>query len=114
VHEVLLHQRHESEQVASERLRPADADQLPEHPWIDMREHVPHHDRFLEAVEQHPARIGRVVAQDTPAEAVEGGDPARLPGARPRENSERPLDVVDVEWQSVYLWLVGRFDYAGA
>src|SRR5229473_2645796 len=39
---------------------------------------------------------------------------ARLPGARPRENSERPLDVVDVEWQSVYLWLVGRIDYAGA
>src|SRR5260370_15457578 len=39
---------------------------------------------------------------------------ARLRGARPRENSERPLDVVDVEWQSVYLWLVGRFDYAGA
>src|SRR5229473_2287973 len=137
--------------VARESVGPPHTDERTEHIRIDGPEHFAHHDRFLEAVDQHPSRIGRVVAQHAPAEAVEGGDPrlpvvvlqpfvdpprhlvsgpggererqdlvaprdvlelgllvqvdqrARLPGARPRENPERTLDVVDVEWQSVYL-----------
>src|SRR4029077_15774680 len=40
-----------------------------------LSEDLPHHDRLLEAVDQHPVRIWRMVAEHAPAKAVEGRDP---------------------------------------
>ena len=75
MHEVLLHERNKPQQVARERVRPANANERAEHIVIDLGQHLPHHDRFLKAVDEHSVRVGRVVAQHAPAEAVEGGDP---------------------------------------
>ena len=155
--EVLLHQRDEPEEVARKRIRPPHSDKCAENIGIDLRQHLPHHERFLEAVEEQPPRVGCVVAQHPPTEAVERRDPrfpvvvpqalvdaprdliggpsrereredlvapgdtfehrllvqvdqgACLTRARPGEHSERALDVVDVDWQSVYLywWALG-------
>ena len=159
--EVLLHQRHEPEEVACKRVRPPHSVEGAESIGIDLRQHLPHHKRFLEAVEEQPPRVGRVITQHSPAKAVECRDPrfpvvvfqplvdaprdlicgprrereredlvasgdtfehgllvevdqrACLSRARPGEHSERALDVVDVDWQGVHLWLVGSWIMRG-
>ncbi len=75
VDEVLLHQRDETDQVAGECVGSPDPDEGAQHLRIDLGEDLSHHDRLLKAVDQHPARIRRVVAKHAPAEAVERRDP---------------------------------------
>ena len=73
--QVLLHQGDESEHVVRKRLRPAHLVQRAELLWVDVGKDLAHDDPFLEAVHEQAVSVGRVVAQQSRAEAVERGDP---------------------------------------
>ena len=61
MHEVLLHERDEGQQIPRERIGPAHACEPAEERRIDVGEHLAHDHRFLEAVEQQPVRVRQVV-----------------------------------------------------
>ena len=73
--EVLLHQGDEGEHVVRERLRAPDSVERPERLGLGGRQHAPHRNPFLEAVEEHALAIRSVLSQEPRAEAVERGDP---------------------------------------
>ena len=73
--QVLLHQGDEGEHVMRERLRAPNSVERPERLGVGCRQHAPHDDPLLEAVEEHALAIGSVFPQKPRAEAVERGDP---------------------------------------
>ena len=75
VDQVLLHQGDEAEHVVRERLRPAHLVQRAELLRVDVGKDLAHDDPFLETVHEQAVSVGRVVAQQSRAEAVERGDP---------------------------------------
>ena len=72
---VLLHQGDEGKQVVGKSVGPANAVERAKCGRIEVRQDLAHHDPLLNPVDQQPLAIGRVVAQDSGAEAVERGDP---------------------------------------
>src|SRR5467141_960002 len=73
--EVLLHQGDEGQHVARKCTPPAHPVEAPERFGVDLGEDLAHHQPFLEAVEEKALSVGRVIAQESRAEAVEGRDP---------------------------------------
>ena len=75
VDEVLLHQRHETQQVLRERLGPAHVLQRPQQLRVDLGQHLAHDDPLLEAVQEQAVPVGGVLAQQARAKAVKRRDP---------------------------------------
>ena len=75
VDEVLLHERHESEQVLRERVRAADLVERAEQLRVDLGQQLAHHDPLLESIRQQALAVGRVITEEAGAEAVKGRDP---------------------------------------
>ncbi len=69
--EVLLHQRDEAEEVVGERVGAAHVVERPQQPRVDLAQHLAHDDPLLEAVQEEAVAVGRVVAEQPLAEAVE-------------------------------------------
>src|SRR6266536_1127590 len=44
-------------------------------PFVEVRQHLAHHDPFLKAIDQETVAVGSVVTKDPRAEAVESRDP---------------------------------------
>ena len=62
--QVLLHQGDKRKQVMRERVGAAHTIEWTKRGRVDVREHVAHHDPFLEAVQEQAIPVGGVVAQD--------------------------------------------------
>src|SRR5712692_343893 len=75
MHEVLLHEGDESQDVARECIRTPDSLEPAEHVRVELQKDLSHDQPFLEAVEQEPLAVRGVVSKQARAEAVKGGDP---------------------------------------